>query len=59
MVVGIKIRELSMSSLHFPLSNFEEEVYVDQPHGFIVKGEEENALKLNKALYGVKQAPRV
>jgi hypothetical protein len=27
-----------------------EEVYVEQPHGFRVKGEEHKVLKLNKAL---------
>jgi hypothetical protein len=35
-----------------------EEVYVDQPEGFIKRGEEEKVYKLNKALYGLKQAPR-
>ncbi|GAU43236.1 hypothetical protein TSUD_241260 [Trifolium subterraneum] len=34
----------------------EEEVYVEQPQGFIVKGQEDKVLKLNKALYGLKQA---
>ncbi|GAU28769.1 hypothetical protein TSUD_357540, partial [Trifolium subterraneum] len=36
----------------------EEAVYVEQPEGFIVKGQEDKVLKLNKALYGLKQAPR-
>ena len=35
-----------------------EEVYVDQPEGFIIKGEEMKVYKLKKALYGLKQAPR-
>ena len=36
----------------------EEDVYVEQPKGFVKKGEEGKVLKLNKALYGLKQAPR-
>ena len=36
----------------------DEEVYVQQPPGFIATGHEEKVLKLNKALYGLRQAPR-
>ncbi|GKV27388.1 hypothetical protein SLEP1_g36561 [Rubroshorea leprosula] len=36
----------------------EEEVYVQQPLGYVVKGHEDKVLKLKKALYGLKQAPR-
>ncbi|CAL2230473.1 unnamed protein product [Prunus armeniaca] len=36
----------------------EEEVYVDQPKGFVLKGSESKVYKLHKALYGLKQAPR-
>ena len=36
----------------------QEEVFVEQPKGFIKKGEESKVLKLHKALYGLKQAPR-
>ena len=36
----------------------EEEVYVEQPHGFEIKGHEHDVYLLKKALYGLKQAPK-
>ena len=35
-----------------------ETVFVRQPLGFSVKGEEHRVLRLRKALYGLRQAPR-
>ena len=36
----------------------EEEVYIEQPQGYEVKGKEDKVLKLKKMLYGLKQAAR-
>jgi hypothetical protein len=36
----------------------DEEIYMDQPDGFVVKGEEQMVCKLLKSLYGLKQAPK-
>ena len=36
----------------------QEEIYVEQPQGFIKDGEENKVYLLKKALYGLKQAPR-
>jgi hypothetical protein len=36
----------------------EEEIFVEQPEGFVIQGEEEKVYLLKKALYGLKQAPR-
>jgi hypothetical protein len=36
----------------------EEEVYVSQPLGFVIAGEEMKVLRLHKELYGLRQAPR-
>jgi hypothetical protein len=35
-----------------------EEIYVQQPSGFVVAGKEHQVLRLRKALYGLRQAPR-
>lgn len=52
-----KVYQLDVKSafLHGEIS---EEVFVDQPRGYEVKGEESKVYKLKKALYGLKQAPR-
>ncbi|CAL8176394.1 unnamed protein product [Prunus armeniaca] len=44
-----------MRPLHLVLH---EEVYVDQPPGFVIKNREDGVYRLKKALYGLKQAPR-
>ena len=54
---GWKICQLDVKSAF--LNGFkEEEIYVEQPEGFLVKGHEDKVYLLKKALYGLKQAPR-
>jgi hypothetical protein len=36
----------------------EEEVYIEQPDGFVIREEESHVCRLKKALYGLKQPPR-
>ena len=36
----------------------EEEIYMQQPQGYEVKGKEKLVCRLKKSLYGLKQAPR-
>ena len=36
----------------------EEEIYIEQPEGFVVPGKENKVCKLNKSLYGLRQAPK-
>ena len=38
--------------------NLEEEIYMEQPEGFIAKRQEKKVCKLVKSLYGLKQAPK-
>jgi predicted aspartyl protease len=55
--MGWKVYQLDVKSAF--LNGFlQEEIYVEQPEGFVKKGEEDKVYLLKKALYGLKQAPR-
>ena len=55
--MGWKIYQLDVKSI-FLNGYLEEEIFVEQLEGFVVKGKEDKVYQLKKALYGLKQAPR-
>jgi hypothetical protein len=52
-----KVYQLDVKSA-FLNGYLQEEIYIEQPRGFEVRGQEEKVYLLKKALYGLKQAPR-
>jgi hypothetical protein len=52
----IKQMDVKTTFLH---GNLEEEIYMKQPEGYVVKGKKELVCKLKKSLYGLKQSPRM
>lgn len=54
---GWRVHHMDVKSA-FLNGDLAEEVYIQQPVGFIKKGGEHKVLRLRKALYGLKQAPR-
>jgi len=54
---GWKVFQLDVKSA-FLNGVLQEEIYVEQPDGFVVQGEEDKVYLLKRALYGLKQAPR-
>ena len=52
-----EIHQIDIKSAYLN-GNLEEEIYMEQPKGFEVPGQEEKVCRLRKAIYGLKQAGR-
>lgn len=52
----LQVFQLDVKSA-FLNGELEEEIYVEQPQGYMVEGHEDKVYMLKKALYGLKQAP--
>ncbi|KAH9780323.1 hypothetical protein KPL71_008037 [Citrus sinensis] len=59
-VLGLVASEIEQFDVMkvFLHGDLDEEIYIEQPEGFNIKGKEELVCKLKKSLYGLKQAPR-
>ena len=56
-VLGWRLHQMDMKTA-FLKGIIEQEVYIEQPKGFIVHGSNSHIRWLKKALYGLKKAPR-
>ncbi|XP_070022222.1 uncharacterized protein [Nicotiana sylvestris] len=56
-VYGLEIHQIDVKTA-FVNGELEEEIYMEQPEGFVVPGKEKKVRKLVKSLYGLKQAPK-
>ena len=54
---GMKLHQMDVTTA-FLNGELEEEVYMKQPEGFIVKSKEDFVCKLKRSIYGLKQSPR-
>jgi hypothetical protein len=57
-VLGWKLYQMDVKTT-FLNGKIEQEVFVEQPDGFVLHNKGTHVCKLRKALYGLKQAPRV
>ena len=55
LILEVEQLDVKTTFLH---GDLEEEIYMQQPEGFEVKGKENLVCKLRKSFYGLKKAPR-
>ncbi|KAF3621972.1 hypothetical protein FXO37_32515 [Capsicum annuum] len=56
-VYGLEIHQMDVKTA-FLNEELEEEIYMEQPEGFVVPGKENKVCKFIQSLYGLKQAPK-
>ena len=54
---GLLVHQMDVKTA-FLNGELDEEIYMDQPDGYVVEGQEGKLCKLLKSLYGLKQAPK-
>jgi hypothetical protein len=53
----LKIHQMDLKTT-FLIDDLEEEIYMDQPEGFVVAGQKSKVCKLTRSLYGLKTGPK-
>jgi hypothetical protein len=53
---GLLVHQMDIKTT-FLNGELKEKIYMTQPNGFVVQGQEDKECKLVKSLYGLKQAP--
>ena len=56
-IMNLEIEQLDVK-IAFLHGDLEEEIYMEQPEGFTIKGKKHSMCQLKKNLYRLKQAPR-
>src|SRR5438046_10719372 len=56
--LGLRVHHMDVKTA-FLYGDLDEEIYVEQPEGYVIPGQEDLVLLLLKSLYGLKQAPNV
>ena len=54
---GLIVHQMDVKTA-FLNGDLREEIYVEQPEGYVIQGQENKVCKLRKSLYGLKQAPK-
>lgn len=54
--MNLEVEQLDVNTA-FLYGDLEEEIYIEQPEGFVEKAKDKFICKLKKSLYGLKQAP--
>ena len=54
---NLEIHQMNVKTA-FLNGDLNEEIYMEQPEGFVVSGQEKKVCRLVKSLYGLKQAPK-
>lgn len=56
--LGLRVHHMDVKTA-FLYGTLDEEIYVEQPEGYVVPGQEDLVLILTKSLYGLKHAPNI
>lgn len=54
---GLHVYQMNVK-IAFVNGELEEEIYMEQPDGFVITRQEDKVCRLLKSLYGLKQAPK-